>query len=221
MSTRLAIGVILLVLGMLPAAAQERRGQPDGPPRQSRITTFTITPAEPLPPRPRTSVETTSLAPPAPPAPVKAPAIPLTPEMLLGRWTERDASYCREERYLLDWQPERVRVVLDGRAIDSGGVRYTAEGDSLKVERLGAGGEVVGYWRLVAVDAQAVAWTETAERRGDGFEVVARPDKVLVRCAADAEPAPDFFTRARRWWTATRERWWPSTPAADETKPSS
>src|SRR4051812_23159063 len=186
----LALSVALLALSAstLPARAQ------DGPPRQSRITTFTISPAESLPARPRTSVETKTLAPPAPPVPITTPAIPLPPDQLLGRWTERDPAYCREERYILDWMPERVRVVLDGRAVETVAVRYVADGPSLKVERLTDAGEVAGYWRLVAVDDATIAWVETAEKRGDGFEVVAQPDKVFLRCAGDAPPAPGFFT---------------------------
>ncbi|MBV8169240.1 MAG: hypothetical protein JO021_20775, partial [Alphaproteobacteria bacterium] len=170
--------------------------------------------------RPRTSVETKSLAPPAPPVPIATPAIPLPPEQLFGRWTERDPAYCREERYLLDWTPERVRVVLDGRAVDTGAVRYVADGATLKVERLTDAGEVAGYWRLVAIDDATIAWVEIAEKRGDAFEVVSQPDKVFLRCAGDAAPAPGFFTRMRRWWAAKLERWWPSQSPPDA-KPTS
>ena len=220
----LSVALLALTLSAVPASAQ------DGPPRQSRITTFTISPAETLPARPRTSVETKSLAPPAPPAPIVTPAIPLSADQLLGRWTERDPAYCREERYILDWMPERVRVVLDGRAVDTGAVRYVADGPTLKVERLTDAGEVAGYWRLVAIDDATIAWVETAEKRGDGFEIVAQPDKVFLRCAGDAPPAPGFFTRVRRWWAAKLERWWPPAaerpdkdppPASPDAKPTS
>lgn len=219
----LRLGVMLLALtAAAPASAQ--RASNDGPPKSSRITTFTITPAEPLPPRPRVSVETTSLAPPVPPAPpvpIATPVPALAPEQLIGRWTERDPAYCREERYVLDWQPGRVRVVLDGRPIDSAAVRYVADENTLKVERLTDAGEVVGFWRIVAVDDATIAWVETAEKRADGFAVMARPDKVLVRCPDDADPAPGFITRARRWWAAKLEHWWPSAPSEPDTKPSS
>jgi hypothetical protein len=205
--------LVLSVAALALSAGADPAGAADGPPRQSRITTFTISPAESLPARPRSSVETKTLAPPAPPVPIVTPAVALAPDQLLGRWTEQDPAYCREERYLLDWQPDRVRVVLDGRAIDSGAVRYVADGPSLKIERLTDAGEVAGYWRFVAVDAATIAWVETAEKRGDAFEVVAQPDKVFLRCATGAEPAPGFVTRLRRWWNAKLERWWPSAPA--------
>jgi hypothetical protein len=205
--------LLSIALLALSASAGAARAQ-DGPPRQSRITSFTISPAESLPARPRVSVETKSLAPPPPPVPIITPAITLAADQLLGRWTEQDPAYCREERYLLDWQPARVRVVLDGRAIDTAAVRYVADGPSLKVVRLTDAGEVAGYWRFVAVDDTTIAWVETAEKRGDAFEVVAQPDKVFLRCAADAAPAPGFLTRLRRWWSAKLERWWPGAPPA-------
>jgi hypothetical protein len=204
--TPIALLALLALTAGAPARAQ------DGPPRQSRITSFTISPAESLPPRPRSSVETSTLAPPAPAVPIRTPAITLARDQLLGRWTEQDPRYCREERYVVEWLPERVRIVLDGRAIDSGAVRYIVDGPTLKVERLNEAGDVVGFWRVLAVDDTTVAWVETAERRGTDFEVVARPDKVFVRCAGDAGPAPGFLTRARRWWAAKLERWFPSEP---------
>jgi hypothetical protein len=169
---------------------------------RSRITTFTLSPAESLAPHPRTSVETVALPAPADPEPVVVAASPLSRDELLGRWTERDPAYCQEERYVLEWTRDRMRILLDGRPIDSGGVRYVTDSDALKVERLTDTGAVAGYWRLAAVDGDHVKWLETAEQHGGAATVIAKPDKLLVRCATDAEPAPGFAQRAKRWWSA-------------------
>src|SRR5277367_5980586 len=167
---------------------------------RSHITTFTLSPAESLAPHPRTTVETIALPAPADPEPIVVAASPLSRDELLGRWTERDPAYCQEERYILEWTRDRMRVVLDGRPIDSGSVRYVSDSDALKVERLTAAGAVAGYWRLAAVDDDHVKWLETAEQHGAAATVIAKPDKLLVRCAADAERAPGFAQRAKRWW---------------------
>jgi hypothetical protein len=135
---------------------------------------------------------------------------PLTPERLLGRWTERDARYCENERYVIDWEPERLRLTLDGRAIDGGRVRYVPEGATLRVERLTDAGAVDAYWRFAAVDDDRVEWVETAELRDDALEVIAKPDKLLVRCAGGAESEPGVLARARRWWAGMLERLFPS-----------
>jgi hypothetical protein len=215
---RIGVLVIGLVLGLGVAAG--RAADSDGPPRQSRITSFTTTPGEALPPRPRARVDTAPLATPAPPPSMVVAAAPLVAERLIGRWTERDAAYCRDDQYVIEWLPDRLRLVLDGRAIDGGRVRYAPDGVTLKIERLSDAGEVDAYWRLVAVDADRVEWVETAELRGAALEVIARPDKLLVRCAPATEPAPGVLSRARRWWAALLERLW-GAPAAGAASPPS
>src|SRR5271170_5995293 len=175
---RNAVAVIIAVgltaaLGAPGARAADR----------SRITSFTLSPAESLAPHPRTTVETVALpAPTVAPPVVVPPPPPLDSAQLLGRWTELDPSYCEQEQYVLEWMPAQMRVLLDGRAIDSAAVRYAADGDALKVERLAADGTVAGYWRLVGIDDDHVKWATIAERRGAALGVIAAPDKLLVRC---------------------------------------
>ncbi len=210
----LRIGVCLVVAALLALGGAEARGA------SSRITTFTIRPAEPLPARPRARVETAPLEGPAPPPSMVIAAEPLQPEQLLGRWTERDAAYCRDEQYVVEWLPDRLRLVLDGRAIDAGRVRYVPDGATLKIERLTDAGAVDAYWRLAAIDDARVEWVETAELRGDTLEVIAKPDKLLVRCAPGIEPAPGVVTRARRWWAALLAHLW-GPPADAAPRPAS
>src|SRR5258708_26987492 len=193
---RIFVPVIIAVSLIAALAAGARAAE------RSRITTFTLSPAESLAPHPRTTVETDALPAPADPEPIVVAASPLSRDELLGRWTARDPAYCQEERYVLECTPDRMRIVLDGRPIDSGGVRYVTDSDALKVERLTDAGAVAGYWRLAAVDGDHVKWLETAEQRGTAITVVAKPDKLLVRCATAAEPAPGFAQRAKRWWSA-------------------
>src|SRR5581483_6247383 len=83
-----------------------------GAAERARITTFTISPGEPLKPQPRGAVETSALpvpvvTPPPPPLP------PLTAERLAGRWTERDPVYCEQATYVIDWTPDRMAILLD------------------------------------------------------------------------------------------------------------
>jgi len=207
---RNAVAVIIAVgltaaLGAPGARAADR----------SRITSFTLSPAESLAPHPRPSVETAALPAPEPPPPpvVVPPPPPLTLEQVLGRWTERDPAYCEREQYVLEWTPERMRILLDGRTIDAGAVRYTSDADALKVERLAADGEVVGYWRLAGIDDDHIEWVETAERRGTAIAVIANPNKLLLRCGASAAPAPGLMLRAQRWWAAFVDRLWTAEPA--------
>jgi hypothetical protein len=201
--------IATIVLGL--ASAPARAADADAPPRGSRITSFTISPAPSLAPHPRPRVDTRPLDAPAVPSVVVA-AGSLAPERMIGRWTERDPAYCRDDQYVVEWSADRLRVVLDGRTIDASGVRYAVDGATLKVERLGAGGEVASYWRLAAVDDDHVEWVESAERRGDALAVIAKPDKLFVRCAPEDAPAPGLLARAQRWLAAARERLWP-TPA--------
>jgi len=187
---------------------------------RSRITTFTLSPAESLAPHPRTAVDTVALPAPevaAPPA-VAPPLPPLAREQLMGRWTERDPAYCEQEQYVLEWAPEQMRILLDGRVIDSGAVRYTEDGEALKVERVAADGTLVASWRLFGVDDDHVKWVAAAERRDTALTVTANPDKLLVRCTATAAPAPGLMLRARRWWAAFVDRLW---PAAEPPRPAS
>jgi len=189
---------VIIALGLIAALAAGARAA-----ERSRITTFTLSPAESLAPHPRTSVETAILPAPAPPPePIVIAASPLARDELLGRWTERDPAYCQEERYVLEWSQDRMRILLDGRPIDSGGVRYVTDSDALKVERVTDAGVVTGYWRLAAVDGDHVKWLETAALHGTTATVTAKPDKLLVRCAPDAGLAPSFAQRAKRWWAA-------------------
>ena len=175
-----------------------------------RITTFTISPAEPLSPNPRARVETVPLNVPPPPPSMVVATVPLTPEQMLGRWTERDARFCQEEQYVVEWGADRLRLVLDGREIDGGAVRYVADGATVRIERLSETGEVAAYWRLIGVDDDHVEWVETAERRGAVLQVIAKPDKLFVRCAPDAERAPGFAKRLQRWWAGVLGRLWPA-----------
>jgi hypothetical protein len=197
---------IALIVAVAMAAA------PAGAADKPRITSITITPAEPLAPHPRPRVDTAPLdVPPGPPSMVVA-AAPPAPDRMLGRWTERDARFCQDEQYVIEWQPARLRVVLDGGAIDGGAVRYVVDGATLRIERLTDAGEVDAYWRVIGVDDDHVEWVETAERRNGELAVIAKPDKLFVRCPANATPAPGFMTRARRWWASVVARWWPSAP---------
>ncbi|MBI3514753.1 MAG: hypothetical protein HY060_11930, partial [Proteobacteria bacterium] len=95
MRTTVALGLALA----LAAAADAADG--DGPSRKPRITSFTLSPAESLPPRPRSQVETAPLDTPPPPPSMLVAAVPLAPEQMLGRWTERDARFCRDEQYVV------------------------------------------------------------------------------------------------------------------------
>src|SRR5258707_314409 len=91
---------------------------------------------------------------------------------------QADLGYCEHDQYVLEWAADRQRILLDGRAIETRQVRYSADAGSLKVENLRDGIELVGYWRLVPIDDDHVKWTENAELRRDraGLEVVAKPD---------------------------------------------
>lgn len=210
-------GAVIIAIGLMTAlgAVGVRAAE------SSRITSFTLSPAPALPPHPRTTVETVTLPAPEPPAAVVVPPPPpLLREALLGRWTERDPAYCEQEQYVVEWTPEQMRILLDGRAIDAGPVRYTSDGGALKIERLGAGGEVAFYWRLVGVDGDHVQWVASAERRNGALTVIATPDKLLVRCAADAAVAPGLMLRAKRWWAAFVDRLW-TAPPAEPPRPTS
>jgi hypothetical protein len=205
--------VLALGCGGLTAAAAEPK---------SPTTSFTVSPAPGLPPNPRRAVDVAPLADPTPPAPPASVALPLAAAQLYGRWTERDPAYCDREQYVLEWTPDRLRVLVDGRAIEARAVRYASETGSLKMERLTDAGEVAGYWRLVAVDDDHVKWSENAERRGDGtVEVIARPDRLLVRCPADAAPAPGWFGRAKLLFTSLIDRVspWSKTPSGPAAEP--
>jgi hypothetical protein len=188
-----AIGLTAALGG---AAAAER----------SRITSFTLSPGESLSPHPRANVETATLPPPAPPPPPKPP---LAPEELPGRWTERDPAYCEGEQYLVEWTADRQRVRFGGRIIEDIAVRYSANPDGIKVERLAPTGEPIGYWLLVGIDGDHVKWVETAERRDAALSVIGQPDKLLVRCTGTAPP-PGLMQRARHWWATFLDRLWPS-----------
>lgn len=195
-----------------PALAQSEAG----PPRRLRSTTFTLSPGESLKPQPRPRVETGPLD---PPAPAVAPVV-VTPDRLFGRWTQVDLGYCEHDQYVLEWAADRQRIVLDGRAIETRKVRYSADAGSLKVETLRDGVDPVGYWRLVPIDDDHVKWTENAELRRDraGLELVAKPDKLLLRCPPVAAPPPGLFGRVKRLWTGMVDR---LLPRADEGAPSS
>jgi hypothetical protein len=190
---------------------------------RSRITTFTLSPAESLAPHPRAAVESVALpapeiAAPAVVGPPQAPLAPLAREQLLGRWTERDPAYCEQDQYVLEWTPEQIRILLDGRVIDGGAVRYTEDGEALKVERVAADGTVAASWKLFGVDDDHVKWVAAAARRDTALTVTANPDKLLVRCTATATPAPGLMLRARRWWAGFIDRLW---PAAEPPRPAS
>jgi hypothetical protein len=205
-----------LVVGLGIAAGHVAAS--DGPPRKSRITTFTISPAESLAPHPRPRVDTTPLdTPPGPPSMVVA-ASPLAPEQVLGRWTERDPGYCDNQEYVVEWRPDRLRLMIDGREIDGGRVRYTADGMTLKIEHLNDAGTVDAYWRLEGVDDGHVEWVETAELRDGVLAVIAKPEKLFLRCGPGPEHPPGMMAgmmdRVRGWWTAFVGRLWPASPPA-------
>jgi hypothetical protein len=189
----LAVGLIApLGLSGAASAAAER----------SRVTSFTLSPAESLAPHPRTLVETQALPAPAQPEPTVIAATPLSRDELLGRWTERDTAYCQDDQYVLEWTRDRMRILLDGRAIDSDGVRYVTDDEALKVERLSAAGDLIGYWRLGAVDNDHVQWLAVAEQRGGTLAVTAKANKFLTRCPAGTGPPPSLVQRAQRWWAS-------------------
>jgi hypothetical protein len=210
---RIAVSVTTLIaIGLIGALGDARAAD------RSRITSFTLSPAEALPPHPRTAVETMALpAPEVVPAVVVPPSPPLAREQLLGRWTERDPAYCEQDQYVLEWAPEQVRILLDGRVIDSAAVRYTEDGDALKVERLAADGAVAGNWRLFGVDDDHVKLVAPAAPRDTALTMTAEPGKLLLRCGAAAAPPPGLMLRARRWWAAFVDRLWP----APEPRPAS
>jgi hypothetical protein len=210
---RIAV-VVIFAIGLI--------APPDaGAAERSRITTFSLTPGEALPPRPRAKVETEILPAPVPPAAAAAAAAvagpvppPLTADALIGRWTERDPVYCVDERYTLEWTDDAMRVVFDGRPIDGSAVRYDSDGIGLKVVRVDRAGTTTGYWRLVRVDDDHVRLVETAERRSAAQAVVTTSDKLLVRCAAGGTPPAGLMARARLWWSGFVERLWPTNPPA-------
>jgi len=185
-----------------------------GPSRNSRTSSFTISPAEALAPHPRPQVVTAPLdTPPGPPSMVVA-ATPLTPDQVLGRWTERDPGYCTSQEYVIEWLPDRLRLMVDGREVDGGRVRYAADGMTLKIEHLNDAGAVDGYWRLEGVDEGHVEWVESAELRDGALEVIAKPEKLLLRCGPGPAEPPGMMARVRLWWAAFIGRLWPSSPPA-------
>ena len=208
---RIAV-VVIFAIGLI--------APPDaGAAERSRITTFSLTPGEALPPRPRAKVDTEALPAPLSPAAAAAAAaaagpVPpvLTADTLIGRWTERDPGYCADERYTLEWTADAMRVVFDGRLIDGSAVRYDGDGIGLRVERVDRGGKATGYWRLVRVDDDHVRLVETAERRGAAPVVVTTSDKLLVRCASGTVPPAGLAARAKLWWSGFVERLWPTAP---------
>lgn len=211
-----------LAAALALACAAGPAGAADPPPRNNRVTPFTIERGPSLPPNPRGKVQVDALAVPEPPPPPAPPVQPLPAAQLFGRWTERDVAYCDREQYVIEWAPEWSRVLVDGRAIEIRPVRYAEEPGSLKVERLEAGA-VAGWWRLVAVADGQVRWTENAERKGAAVELVAKPEKLLVRCPADAEPPPGFLARVRRVWASLLDSLnpWSAPPPAEAKRPAS
>lgn len=203
---------LALVVGLGVVAADAVAA--DGPPRKSRITTFTISPAEPLAPHPRPRVDTRPLdTPPGPPSMVVA-ATPLLPDQVLGRWTERDPAYCDNQEYVVEWLPDRLRLMIDGREVDGGRVRYAADGMTVRIEHLSNAGAVDAYWRLEGVDDGHVEWVETAELRDGGLAVIAKPEKLFLRCGPGPERPVGMMARLRRWWGSFVERLWPASPPA-------
>lgn len=194
-----SVKALLLGLALASAAWPALAQSESGSPRRLRSAGFTISPGEALKPHPRPRVETAPLDPPA----AALTAAGVTPDRLFGRWTQADLGYCEHDEYVLEWAADRQRILLNGRAIETRQVRYSADAGSLKVENLRDGIELVGYWRLVPIDDDHVKWTENAElrREGAGLEVVAKPDKLLLRCPPAAAPPPGLYGRVKRLWT--------------------